>query len=135
MMLEPVSTEIDTKAGVVVHTVSGRLTAAAVTATLRALIDNPEFQPGMGIVWDLRRGTVVGLRADEIKGVVYYVANRVEARGQGPLAIVASQGADYGLGRMFAAYAERIGIERRVFRDLEEAIHWASRTVGGNETP
>ena len=133
MMLEPVSTKIDAKAGVVVNTVSGKLTAAAFTATLRALIDNPEFQPGMGIVWDLRRGTVIGLKADEIKGVVYYVANRVEARGRGRLAIVVSQDVDYGIGRMFAAYAEQIGIERRVFRDLEEAVHWASRTVGRNE--
>ena len=135
MMLEPVSTKIDAKAGVVVNTVSGKLTAAAFTATLRALIDNPEFQPGMGIVWDLRRGTVIGLKADEIKGVVYYVANRVEARGRGRLAIVVSQDVDYGIGRMFAAYAEQTGIERRVFRDLEEAVHWASRTVGRNEDP
>jgi hypothetical protein len=135
MMLEPVSTKIDAKAGVVVNTVSGKLTAAAFTATLRALIDNHEFQPGMGIVWDLRKGTVVGLKADEIKGVVYYVANRVEARGRGRLAIVVSQDVDYGIGRMFAAYAEQIGIERRVFRDLEEAIHWASRTVGRKEDP
>jgi hypothetical protein len=134
-MLEPVSTEIDARAGVVVHTVSGKLTAAAVTATIRALIDNPEFQPGMGIVWDLRRGTAVKLTADEIKGVVYYVANRVEARGRGPLAIVASQDVDYVIGHMFAGYAERTGLERRVFRELEEAIHWASRTVGGNEEP
>ena len=134
-MLEPVSTEIDAKAGVVVHTVRGKLTAAAVTATIRALIGNPEFQPGMGIVWDLRRGTLVELTADEIRGTIHYAAGRIEARGRGRMAIVVSQDVDYGIGRMFAAYAERTGIERRVFRNLEEAIHWASRTVGRKEDP
>jgi len=135
MMLEPVTTEIDAKAGVVVNTVSGKLTTAAVTATIRALIGNPEFQPGMGIVWDLRKGTLFELTDDEIQGVVHYVANRVEARGRGPLAIVVSQDVDYGVGRLFAGYAERTGIERRVFRDLEEAIQWASRTAGKKEQP
>ncbi|NQT91866.1 MAG: hypothetical protein HQ559_03825 [Lentisphaerae bacterium] len=131
----PVTTEIDARVGVALNVVSGRLTAAAATATIRALIGNPEFQPGMGIVWDLRRAIASPVSAAEIQGVAHYVAERIEARGWGRLAIVVSQDTDVGVGQLFDGYAdeEALPIERKVFRDLGEAVRWAGRATESGE--
>ncbi len=122
-----VTTEIHVDAGVVVNTVIGTLSSNDIMATLRELFADPRFLPGMGIVWDLRSGAVDRrLSGTGIQALRAFVASRTEARGRGRLAIVVSRDVDYGVGRMFEAYTDGLGIERCVFRDSDEAVCWAS---------
>ena len=121
----PVTTEIDTKAGVVVNTISGALTRSTIHA-LDDVLRHPDFRPGMGIVWDVRGGAVEDLSSDDVRYIAEYGDSRIEERGRGRAAIVVSEDLAYGLGRMLEGYAGERSMEREIFRDFDEAVRWAS---------
>ena len=45
-------------------------------------------------------------------------------RKPGKSALVFPDDVDFGLGRMYEAQAQDLHIETRVFRTMEEALHW-----------
>jgi hypothetical protein len=104
---------------------SGEVSPRVAQTTLTALFKNPEFRPGMAIVWDLRRGGLKLFTEESIRATVEFVAQRLATRGHGKGALVVSQQVDYGIGRMFEAYTDQVPAELRVFRDFDEAMGWA----------
>jgi hypothetical protein len=103
---------------------TGEVSLSVAQTTLTALFKNPEFRPGMAIVWDLRRGSLKPFRGDSIQSMVEFVAKRLAVRGHGKGALVVSQQVNYGIGRMFEAYADQVPAELRVFQDFDEAMGW-----------
>ena len=122
----PVTTEINTKLGVVILMVTGSSSSSDFMAALDEMLANPEFQLGMGIVWDVRSGAVDALSSREIQAIVGYVTPRLERRGLGRLGIVVSKNLTYGVARMVDGWAVNLPIEREIFRDFDEAVRWAS---------
>ena len=128
----PITTEVDTAAGVVVLRMIGSLSLSDMTAAFDGMLGNPEFQPGMGIVWDVRSGAIDALSVDEVQEIPAYVTRRFKMRGGGRLAIVVAKNLTYGVGRMVDGYADAIPIEREIFRDFDEAVRWASGSTPEN---
>ena|SRR5690242_16366461 len=46
------------------------------------------------------------------------------ARGYGPIAFVTDRAFVYGVGRMFAVFAEAFGMKVQAFLSVDEASHW-----------
>jgi hypothetical protein len=131
----PVSAVIDTDAGLVRYTASGQPTVAEITAALGRIYGKSEFRRGMGVVWDGRDATVGHLSIDGIQEILRYIAEQLDTRGLGRTAIVVSEDADHAVASMFDGHVDGVPIERRVFRDLDEATLWASRPYWDDEEP
>ncbi len=114
-----VTIEVDTKAGVVIARTSGRLSARDIIAALDAIFGDPEFQPGMSEVWDMRSGAIDALSQAEVQAIVAFVTARLESRGCGRLAIIASEDLTHGVARIVYGWAVDLPFEREIFRDFD----------------
>ena len=126
----PVEIEVDSKAGVVVRRVIGKLSFDDVKESFKVLYEQPGFRVGMNAVWDIREGDAAQLTADGIKEIVNYVAQQTERRGSGyRVAIVAPRDVDFGTSRMFQTYGHDLPFELKVCRKVEEAFRWISEDL------
>jgi hypothetical protein len=104
------------------------------TAGLDAAIADAAFEPGMSVVHDTRSRRSVPDTAEVRDGVRLIVA-RARASQIRRWALVARSGAHYGMARMAQILSELDHApqpEFRVFRDLGEAVAWASGAERGN---
>ena len=123
----PVLAEIALEPGVVRYTVEDRPTVEEITTTLAEVYSKPEYSIGMGSVWDFRATTISDLSVDKAQEVLRWVVQLIESRGLGRVAIVVSSDVDHVFASMFNGRVDGIPIERRVFRNIDEAVQWASR--------
>ena len=124
----PITTEIDTETGVVVHRTSGRISGSDIEAAFVKGITHPDFRAGMGRVWDVRSGAGDELTSGEIGRFAKVVKERMEARGRGRVGVVVAQDLSFGIARIFLSWLdnEDLPFEREIFRDFYEAVRWAS---------
>ena len=125
---------IDGAAGLVTHMGSGAVSIGEIEAAFEARLENPDFRPGMKVLWDCREASISTLSADGIHRLIGFNDRYKDARGDGMSAIVVSGDLDYGIGRMFQAYAHDLPWETMVFRDFNSAIQWLSDPDSGRIT-
>ena len=77
-------------------------------------------------MWDLTRAEISSYKTEHIIALVRKVKQYHHLRKGGKTAMVISKDLDYGLTRIYQAYAETEGIafEIRIFRDMEKAKEW-----------
>ncbi len=122
----PVETVIDVKKNLVVHVITESFRMADIEPTWKAMLADPQFRPGMNVLWDFRKGTsAIEFSTSDIQNIVSMTAGHIKQRGaQYKLALLATQDLFFGLSKMFAAYGDEIPIEICVFRSMEEALDW-----------
>lgn len=83
-----------------------------------------EFRRGMNAIWDLR-GAELAISADEVRAAVDIYGKTLDGRGtEHAVAYVVIRDVDYGMLRMWEAYATRLPYETAVFRDFADAEAW-----------
>jgi hypothetical protein len=100
-------------------------------STIEAVLADPAYRSGMGLIYDVRRRTNVP-EAVEIQQTVAYLASRGKEIGRSRWALVVNTEAAFGMGRMAGAMLESTSatwasgslLTGRVFRDLAEAEAW-----------
>ncbi len=108
---------------ITVCTAKGRLTFPEIRAKVIDLSAN-----GMTprVLCDLTQATVADLTSAEIEDIIKLISYHIAGARGGKAAIIAHNGVDYGLARIFGTYAELAGlpIKVRVFRISEIAQEW-----------
>jgi hypothetical protein len=121
----PVQTTVETDANIVIHTVTVSLSLEEITSTLDALLENPDFQPTMNTLWDIREANVAEWSVEGVQTVVSHVGTHAGQRGSHyKSAIVTARNVDFGLSRMYEAYGHGLPLTVRVFRDMNGARKW-----------
>jgi hypothetical protein len=82
--------------------------------------------PTQEVLWDIRRGTLTALSAQDLRRIVQRAGPLTQVRSGGRTAIVCSREVDFGLCRMFQTFAEQaeVPFEIHVARDIEVARRW-----------
>ena len=88
-----------------------------------ALLADPRYEPGMGLLHDRRR-TARTPFSQEVRAAVDFIRARADALGKARWGLVVEGLAGYGMGRMAEALIDGSSIELRVFRDLAVAEAW-----------
>ena len=101
-----------------------RASIGQIEAALEERLESPGFQPGMKILWDFRNASIATLSNERIQRLIDHNLRKQGARGGGMSAIVASRDLDFGIGRVYQAYADGLPWDTMVFRDLESALEW-----------
>jgi len=102
--------------------VSGILTADNVIDTAaRAYPDSPQL-----IIWDLTNATMANMEMSDMKRIAVHLKKFGKNRANGKTAFVSQRNIDFGLFRMYIAYAELEGtpVTFSVFRTLKDAQKW-----------
>jgi hypothetical protein len=105
---------------------SGSASIEGYEAMMRALVSDPKFRPGIGLIVDHTNVDLSALTAADIEQVADLrtrFAGGIAARAAG----VVGPGSPmrYGLGRMFEAFVEsQSGTDITLFETVEEAMAW-----------
>ena len=122
---------IDKTAKLIRARVFGEISFDEFRTTLREMVEDPDFDPSFGRLWDIReaRSTLSG---EEVRGIAEVVRKFVGGRRS---AVVTRTDVGYGLARMYSALVEEAGIDVQAFRDMDEAMMWLQAPAQGYLVP
>lgn len=99
----------------------GNLSADNLYTTCRNIMADPDFQPPVDTLIDLREA-LVDMPGGEIERIVYRLN---DSRFFDKMALVAPpRSFTYAMGRMFCIRAEFLGLEAEIFPGMREAAAW-----------
>lgn len=119
----PILHAIDEAAGIVTVTGEGDVSHKEDLACFSAVLGDPAYRAGMGLLLDYRTRKSVAT-TEQVKEFVEAGAKLREALGDSRLAVVVSEEIAYGMSRMYSMLAEGESIPTRSFRDVDEAMRW-----------
>jgi hypothetical protein len=116
-------TAVDREADLTEFTVTGTIPPEVLLQAVRDFYDG---EPTHLVLWDLREADLSALESEHVRLVVEATEPAAATRPGGLTALVFSQDAGYGLGRMFEILQglRDPSVRRRSFRDLAEARRW-----------
>lgn len=121
---------IDPESGLVVFTVTGSGKVTDMIKALEELFIAPGYRKNADIMWDFSQWREEPPEARELRELVNFIDRNREKRGAGyRVCIVVSRDLDYGLARMFEAYAENLPFTLRIFRKRSQAESWLKKPV------
>ncbi len=119
----PVAVTFDADSGIWVFELSGVVTPAEIRAAYDRMRRTPDFDPRAPRLWDARQTTSSQhYGSADLRHISRETGSDVPHR----VAIVVARDVDFGLARMYEAFAEADQqlAETFVFRDLGEALAW-----------
>ena len=131
MLPDTWSVKVDESTGIPVVTICGKVTVNDFVRFLSATGNMPGYWSHDKYLWDMRHVTEFP-STSEIR--IYANVARSEPTLSGRIAIVVDQDVHFGLVRMFEMLSEQPGVERRVFRDYDQAQTWLLSS-GSPENP
>ena len=121
----PIETSIDPDRGLITHVASGDVTPEEIARAADRTLADPDFEPGMDALVDLRDASLAALTSDDLRDMVRHARSRIPRRGSGfRAAWVAPRDLEFGLVRMLEVFMEDLPSEHRLFRDINEARRW-----------
>ena len=113
----------DERMDLTIVTVEGAVSAHQVRQQIVGFLTG---EPTQLVIWDIRRGSISGISADDIRMLVSAGAPHADRRRGGRTAIVCFHDVDFGVSRMFEIVAElqHIPFEIKVFRQMDAATRW-----------
>lgn len=112
--------ELDTGAGIWRVSTEGTLSLDEIGE----LIETNPWRDHRLVLWDLRNLREAPRSTRELREAASLVASARRLFEGGRAAIVVSADLDFGMARMFEAFAEGSGVAYRTFRDIESAQAW-----------
>jgi len=88
------------------------------------LMERTDWKAARRFLWDLRALTKGPDSSVELRDAVGLVEKTRELWAGSRTAIVVARQLDFGIARMFGAFAEQIDVEYQVFRDEQSALAW-----------
>lgn len=125
-----IETQLDQSKKLTIFTVSGTVTAREIASAIRSFY---AADVTLYSLWDLRQGNIESTD-DEVWNLARTVRTlNLSIRTGGKTALVAGEGAIFGLARMYQHIADTLTLpfEIRVFSNIEEAYDW----LGGGDVP
>lgn len=101
------------------------------TVTFAEILDHLRTErqkvPGVRVLFDMT-GATTDLTSDQVKKLAHNISAMFEPGKLGPTAVVATDGALFGLARMYEAFTGEMRRPFQVFREVSPALAWlASR--------
>ena len=118
-----ISVSVERDNDLTVFEVHGDLTAADIISY------SSEYyfkQPTKLVLWDATNGSVSSITNDEFHVIAREMKTYTNKRTGGKTALVSGHDIDFGLSRMYEAYAdmEDLALQYRAFKDLDSARDW-----------
>lgn len=108
---------------ITLFTIEGSASMEEMLDTVRSI---PPEQTTRHVIWDASRGTVATIGTEALRHITRFLKTGHGMRPGGMTALVGPDDMNFGIGRMFQAYAEleRLAVRYKTFRTLDAAIAW-----------
>jgi hypothetical protein len=119
----PIFHVVDSEREILFVTRSGSILTQDEEAARRQREADPRIVPGMAVLVDCR-----AVEPPDSPQVVRYLADNIERLAArlrcGPVAVVVSGDAEYGMARMYQSLTDPVHPQTLVFRDYDQALRW-----------
>jgi ribosomal protein L23 len=118
-----ISTSVDMDRELTTFEVKGTLTADEI---IKKVEEYYSMHPTKLVLWVMEHAVTAGITSEEIEKIILTAKKNSGSRKEGKTAIVGPKDIEYGLGRMYQAYAdiESMPYEYKIFREVEDAKNW-----------
>ena len=120
----PVTTEIDSDRKLVIHAVEGEVTAGNWVSAISERLAHPDFEPGLGVLWDFANAPDGILSSRDLRGMLEYGRQEGHAARMGRIALFTPRPAQFAMANSVEQMSDGLAVELRAFRDRTEAINW-----------
>ena len=132
----PIAVEYDPSTRVITYRVTGDPSIGEMTATADERRTHPDRALGLHVVWDLRAADLRALDSGMLRQSVAEAAKRLEDESPDQrIAVIASRDLEFGMARVFEAYAGGPPSRIRVFRTDEGVMPWLLGGVARDAGP
>lgn len=106
-----------------IFTIEGRACKDEMLKVITGLKSN---QVTRDIIWDASNGTVEDIEANDLQRITEFLKKGHGMRPGGRTALVGPDDLNFGIGRMFQAFAnaEKLTVEYKTFRNMQDAMSW-----------
>lgn len=122
---------IESENDLTIYIVEGALTADEfLQCSSESYINNST----KNVLMDLKKGSISNISSDDLKAIACGMKECIQKRMGGKTAIVSKLNVDFGMGRMYEAFAqyENLPIIYQTFRDIEKAKQWLQSEIYSN---
>jgi hypothetical protein len=126
----PISYRIDPEHSLVLTTASGVVSDEDVLAHKKALNVDPDYDPSMKELSDLRAVTELSVTTQGVAAMAGYDRDNPDTEGRHRLALVANESLVFGMARMYQLTTVESDSRVGVFRTIEEARTWLDADAG-----
>ena len=120
----PIDTVIDNDKGVIIHTVTGRITFEDITSSFEKATNHSDFVKSLPVLWDFRAADGTKITGNEIKTFIRFYESQSDKRSGIKAALLVSGDLEFGLLRMYEAQAFNIPAQIEIFRNYDDAMQW-----------
>jgi len=126
-----ISTELNKKENIRIHTLSGKFNFDELYNALYDLYNDPGFDPKLNSLWDVRNVDATNIVSTyQIEKIVRFVSQKRGSKQTIKIAVVVSTKFDFGLARMYEQKQESVSDnEIQVFTDINKSIEWIKSKV------
>jgi len=120
-----ISTELIKESNLRIHIVKEELNKNLLIEKLNDIYENPELEPDMNVLWDIREADVFSFFSADVQAIRDFVSKHWGTGGKSKAALVVVRDVDFGLARMYQILSEsKTSSPIQVFRDYDEAFQW-----------
>ena len=124
----PFEASFDSGRDLVTVTVTGAVPARQMLRSVRRVLDDPGFHPGIKCLTDMREAAHTA-DAEEVRRIAQLLNTYGEKLTGTLLAVVVGQAVTYGMLRMLQAQTNGSPADLRVFYDIDEATRWLTAGI------
>lgn len=120
-----ISTEINKKKNIRVHTVRGIIDINDLAGQLKEIYSSSCFDPDMNVFWDLQKADFSNVSSEDTMSFMEFVSKHWGTGGKSKAALVVSRDLEFGMSRMYQIMMEGATSSKiAVFRDTDKAKEW-----------
>jgi hypothetical protein len=102
----------------------GAATPEGFKAYFAEAVGHPRWRPWVDCLLDFRDLDLAVLPTEQLKALAAFFSENNEGVAASHVAIVVTRSVEFGVARMWTTLSEDVGMNQRVFYDLEEARAW-----------
>lgn len=121
------SCTVDARERLGIVRLSGAVDGFQLVETVLALLEDPDWEPGIDVLWDGTRITQLIVSPDELDASARLSKSRIHQLGVGKTAIVIPPHLDDDMAYLFTALAHDPIRDRRVYSSTEQALDWLGK--------
>lgn len=103
---------------------SGVADVPSIKSSLNRMVSDPEVHSSKCALCDFRKLDLSKLTGSDVQQIYNFHAPVSLKTGNKPVAVVVSRLIDFGMARMWEAFAEEVYTTHKVFYNVEEAMDW-----------
>jgi hypothetical protein len=103
---------------------SGVADVAGVKSSVKKIAGDPSLNSGKCALCDFRKLDLSKLTGSDVQQIYDFHAPLSRKNGNTPVAVVVSRSIDFGMARMWEAFAGDVYTTHKVFYSIEEAMDW-----------